>query len=79
MEEYGYINIKLKEILDRKKITRTSLARITGLRYEIIAQYYNGEVKRVDLVTVSKICHVLKCKINDILEYIPEENGTSRN
>lgn len=67
--DFGKVEIKLKDFIDRKEITRNSLAVSTNIRYSIIGSYYKNKVARIDLFTLAKICYVLECDISDILEY----------
>ena len=69
-KEYGAIKLKLKEIMDKKSISRNNLARSVNVRFEVIDRWYNGNVEKIDLDILSRICFVLDCKIDDILEYI---------
>ena len=49
-EEYGHINVKLAEIMDRRGITRNRLRTLTGTKYEVIDRYYKGvNIEMVDL------------------------------
>ena len=74
-EEYGNIRVKLAEVLDSRGITRNRLATLTGAKYAIIDRYYKAEqIEMVDLNLFAKICYVLDCKIEDLLEYIPPES-----
>jgi putative transcriptional regulator len=36
-------------------------------------QYCTGKILRVDLAVLSRICHALDCRVEDILEYIPPQ------
>ena len=36
--------------------------------------YCNQKVQRLDISILARICYVLKCNIEDILEYCPPEN-----
>lgn len=68
--EYGNIRVKLAEVLDSRGITRNRLRTLTGVKYEVIDRYYQAiSVERVDLDVFSRICYVLNCKIEDLLEY----------
>ena len=70
-----YIRVKLAEVLDSRGITRNRLATLTGAKYAIIDRYYKAEqIEMVDLNLFAKICYVLDCKIEDLLEYIPPES-----
>lgn len=69
--EYGKIIIKLDEYLKSHNISRSSLKK-SGLRYDTILSYCRNEVTRLDTDTLSKLCHALNCKIEDIIEYRPK-------
>ena len=62
VNEYGKIQLRLKEIMDKKKITRNYLARATNTRFEVINKWYNNEVEKMDLDILARICYVLDCK-----------------
>ncbi|MDE7246054.1 MAG: helix-turn-helix transcriptional regulator [Oscillospiraceae bacterium] len=68
--EYGHIRVKLAEVLDKRGITRNQLANLSGIKYNIIDRYYKAkQIERVDLDFLAKVCFVLGCKIEDLLEY----------
>ena len=56
---------KLSEIMGRK--------RITGLARSTVFELYYDNTKVLKLETLNKICWALECKVEDILEYIPDE------
>lgn len=73
IKEYGRIKIKLSELMDKKGITRNKLSALTGVKYDVVQRYYRAEnVERVDLDFLSKVCYVLNCEIQDVLEYIKD-------
>lgn len=69
VENFGNVEITLKEVLDKNNITRNALAEMTGIRYSIIDSYYKNKISRLDLYTIAKICYVLECEVSDILKY----------
>ena len=70
LKNYGKINIKLDKLLKQKNITRNKLKTLTGIKYETIDRYYKAEnIERIDTDFLAKVCFVLNCKIEDILEY----------
>lgn len=71
MEEYGYVKIKLKEVMQEKGISKSKLAFRAELQRTQLNLYYNNEINRVDLHVLYRICKALDCDINDLLEYIP--------
>jgi len=73
--EYGHIRVKLAEVLNARGITRNRLKNLTGAKYDVITRYYNGkEIERADLDFLARVCFVLDCKIEDLLEYEKPEN-----
>lgn len=71
MNKYGHTRVKLKEVLERRGMTRNKLSELTGIRYYTINRYFKDEqVEKVDLDILSRICYVLDCQVDDILEYV---------
>ena len=71
---YGHVRVKLAEMLDSRGITRNKLRTLTGAKYEVIDRYYKAvNVEMVDLDFIAKVCYVLECKVEDLLEYVSEE------
>lgn len=42
IRDYGRIEVKLKDQLDRRKMTRNRLRTLTGVKYDVIDRYYRG-------------------------------------
>ena len=73
LNQYGSIEIKLKEIMDEKNITRNALARAINTRFEVIDKWYNGHVEKIDADVLARICYVLECTPADIIIYKTNE------
>lgn len=70
--EYGRVRVKLAEALDSRGITRNRLRTLTGVKYDVIDRYYKADkVEMLDLNFLAKVCFVLDCDIEDLLEYQP--------
>lgn len=69
VKDYGRVNLKLKDIIDERGITRNALANLVDTRFEVIDKWYNNKVERLDLDVMARICYVLECKPSDIIEY----------
>lgn len=63
------IIIKLKELLDNRRISRTKLSHLTEMNLHQINKYYNNNVKRLDTETLAKLCYILKCDLGELIEY----------
>ncbi len=66
------IKLYLATILEREDMTQAELARKTGIRPATIHEIYHETITRVDLHYISKICEILHCDIQDIMQYIPD-------
>lgn len=66
------IRLRLDKTLNNMNISRYELAKLTGIRYQIIDNYYKNRVTRYDSYVLSRICSVLNCKIADLLEIIED-------
>lgn len=69
LKNYGKVKIDIKKIMKKKNITRNKLSDLTGATYNVINRYYNGDISRIDLDVIARICFVLECNISDILKY----------
>ncbi len=69
-KDYGKVEIKLSSIMDAKNISIYQMSKLTSLKHSTVKSYYNNcPITRVDLDVISKMCYVLNCNIEDILEY----------
>lgn len=55
------IRICLDKLLEIKRISRYELAKRTGIKYQIIDNYYKNKVKRYDNYVLERICEALDC------------------
>lgn len=69
VKEYGKINICLKELMDEKNMKRNTLASLVGTRFEVISKWYDGNVEKLDLDVLARVCYVLGCEPADIIKY----------
>ena len=70
---YGSIKIKLTELIKEKGISKNKLSHWAEMQRSQINQYCNGEITRLDTAVLARLCTVLECKIEDLLEFIPPE------
>lgn len=73
LNQYGHIEINLKEIMDNKDISRNALARAINTRFEVVDKWYNGNVEKIDADILARICYVLDCSPADIIIYRLED------
>ncbi len=63
------IRLTIDKYLDTHAITRYELSKRTGIRFQIIDNYYKNKVVRYDSEVLNKICAALDCDISDLIEY----------
>ena len=63
---------KLWKLMIDKKINKTQLCKAAGITTNAMAKL--GRDEAVTLETLEKICAVLNCTLNDIVEFSDEEN-----
>ena len=68
-QEYGHIEMRLAQILDERQISRYALARRIDTRFEVIDRWYNGDMEKLDMDLLARICYVLDCAVSDILVF----------
>ena len=69
MQSYGKVTLKLAALMDARGITRNRLARLVNTRYEVVDKWYQGHVEKLDLDVLARVCFVLGCSVQDLLEY----------
>ena len=69
LKDYGKVEIVLKNILDKKGISRNKLSTMIAANYNLVNRYYNNKVIRIDLDIIARICYALNCEVSDILKY----------
>ena len=72
LADYGHVELRLKEVMDQKGISRNQLAKLIDARFEVVGKWYKGEVEKMDLDILARICYALNCTTNDLIRYIPK-------
>lgn len=70
MQDFGRVIFKIAQVLEEKNISKNKLEKEANLQRTQLNSYCNNKVKRLDLATIAKICYVLDCDIEDIMEYV---------
>lgn len=63
---------KLWKMLIDKDISKTELTQLAGITTNAMAKLGRNEDVRVN--TLEKLCTSLDCKLDDIVEFVPEDN-----
>lgn len=69
--DYGRVELRLKEVMDERGISRNQLAKLIDARFEVVGKWYKGEVEKMDLDILARICYALDCTTEDLIRYVP--------
>lgn len=70
------IEIVLSRKLGELRMNQAELSRRTGIRPNTISDLFNDMVANVNLDQLSAICEACDCEVGDILERVPEADGS---
>lgn len=74
-QDFGYIKIKVDELIEAKGISKNKLAHRAEMQRTQLNQYCSNEITRLDTAVLARLCTALDCKIEDILEFIPADDN----
>ena len=69
------ISSGLSEILGRKRIKMSELARKAGINKNTVLNLYHGRSTRIEFDVLNKLCNILECSPSDILRHTPDEDA----
>ncbi len=73
MNEYGTIKIKLDDLIKKSGISKNKLSHKAEMQRTQINNYCNNRITRLDVDVLARICTVLDCRIEDVLEFVPAD------
>jgi putative transcriptional regulator len=72
------VRCHLAVLLAKKKWNQSDLQRATGIRYNTINDLYHEFALGIRFDHMDKICKVLGCKGEDLIEYIPDKSSRKK-
>lgn len=72
--ENGYYLFKLENILKKRNISINKLMRDTNTDFKVIKRLLTGDLVRIDIIVLARLCNYLECNIPDIVEYVNVPN-----
>ena len=67
--ENGFYLFKLRNLLDNKKISINKIMKDTNTDFKVIKRIMSGDLVKIDIFVLARICDYLDCSIEDIIEY----------
>jgi putative transcriptional regulator len=71
--ENGYYLFKLEKVLYDKNISINKIMRDTNTDFKVIKRLSTGDLERIDITVVARLCDYLDCEMEDIFEYVKEK------
>lgn len=66
------IILKLDDLIWQHRTTAEEITKATGLGKSTISKFRNSKNANLNVNTLNKLCKYFKCKIQDLIEYIPD-------
>ena len=76
-EDIGTIRIKLEEVIQQSSLSKNKVAQLSQTQRGQLNHYCKGDIQRIDLAILSRLCYALDCRVEDVLEYIPPQTKNS--
>ena len=76
-EDFGTIRIKLEEVIQQSILSKNKVAQLSQTQRGQLNHYCKGDIQRIDLAILSRLCYALDCRVEDVLEYIPPQTKNS--
>jgi len=74
-QDYGKILFMFGKVMDEKQINRNQLANRAGIRFEVADRFYNGNIERLDVDVLARVCFVLDCDVADVITFDKNNDG----
>lgn len=71
--ENGYYLFKLEQVLDDKKLSKNKVIRDTNTDFKVLKRLGTGEVVRMDITVLARLCDYLDCSLSDLVKYVSEK------
>lgn len=71
--EFGKVRLHVEEMLKKRNFSKNKFAQKAEMQRTQLNKYCSGDIVLLDINVLGRMCTVLDCDIEDILEFIPPE------
>lgn len=68
--ENGYYIFKLEDLLKNNNISINKLMRDTNTDFKVIKRLMTGDLVKLDIFVLARLCDYFNCDMIDIIEYV---------
>ncbi|MEY8519036.1 helix-turn-helix transcriptional regulator [Lachnospiraceae bacterium 29-84] len=72
-ENYGHLEIRLAELIEKKGLNRNKVSLRAAMNWRQVDRYCENDITRLDTFVLCKLCTALECEIQDLLVFVPAE------
>lgn len=72
--EKGCYLFKLDDLLGDNNLSKNKVMRDTNTDYKVLQRVITGDLSKMDITVLARLCDYLNCNLNDTVEYIPNNN-----
>ncbi len=65
----GVYYFKLEKLLKENNVSINKLMRATETDFKVIKRLINGDLVKIDIFVLARLCNYFNCKIEDIIEF----------
>ena len=69
----GHYEFKLNSMLDKRQKTKNSVRVKKSIDFNTMNRLITGNLTRIDLDVIAKLCNELDCGIEDLVEYVNDK------
>lgn len=70
------LKFKIHILMAEHRMTQKDVMEATGITTTVMKKYYYGTIARIPTHHIEALCKLFQCNVQDLVEYIPEENPT---
>lgn len=67
------LKMKLHILMAEHRLSQKEVSQKTGIHAPTINKYYHDTYQKIDREHIEAFCRLFDCKVEDLLEYIPDE------
>lgn len=74
IDDCGEIKLLLNEIMKEKGVSMNQLSFRAEMQRTQLRNYRDNKIQRLDIDILKRLCYVLECDLNDLIQYTPSNS-----